>query len=486
MSLIFSTLIVIVTYAAALVELLHRRTIAKSNVSNVCLADDKSTRYRNTSRILSFVTISLLLAIEFLPQINPLLSEYNMSKELVSAVLTALGLLFITNVFNNFRVYRKRTCATRIRKVRDFIGANHDPKFAFYFAHGDLNHPLHFLVWKKYLDELKVPYMLILREQKHLAYFMKDGKDVPTILSVSAANLKSLLPDTVTTVFYANNGFKNIEMINARPDLRHVQLLHGDSDKPSSYNPAVRCYTDLFVSGQMAVDRYTNHGVYIDPAKTHIVGRPQVSDIATVDNPEEKKTVTIAYMPTWFGYFEETQLSSLSIASSMIAKILDHDFGDVKVHLVFKAHPMSYKDPNSQKFLEDISDTINKAARNSAEVLDDTSDAISVFNISDILISDISSVVIDFLYSKKPYIITNTSNFDLQDVTKYPCIKGGYLLTPDADNIIEVITEAMHADNIKDQRLGLRHYAFGDADMKAGELFKTKSLEIINRNINND
>src|SRR5690606_27371030 len=187
--------------------------------------------------------------------------------------------------------------------------------------------------------------------------------------------------------------------------------------------------------------------------KTVVVGRPQVSDIAIVEKPTEKPVITIGYMPTWFGYYEEAQLSSLKIAASIFSKILNHDFGDKKVHVIFKAHPLTYKDPASQQFFTEISEAIKNGKHNSAEILDETTDAISVFNKSDILISDISSVVIDFLYSKKPYIITNTNNFDLNDLTKYPCVEGGYLLNPDASNIIDVLVEAMTGDGLKRRRM---------------------------------
>lgn len=394
---------------------------------------------------------------------------------------------FVTTIYMITKAARLKTTlrsntAARVKRASSYLNRTQEPKFAFYFAHGDLNTPLHYLVWKKYMDALNEPYMVILRERKHLAFFMdKEWRTIPTILQVTGANLRNVLPKSVQTVFYANNGFKNVEMINASPKLRHVQLLHGDSDKPSSYNPSVRCYTDLFVSGQMGVDRYTNHGVYIDPDKTVVVGRPQVSDVTVVETAAKKSVITIGYMPTWYGYFEETQLSSLKIAGSMIKRILSHDFGDVKMNIIFKAHPLTYKDPASQEFLKEVRSATKLGTNNTLEILDETTDAISVFNKSDILISDISSVVIDFLYSKKPYLITNTNNFDLHDLDKYPCVRGGYLLTPEADNVIELLCDAMNEDTIKPKRMELRDYAFGDTHLPPGVLFRQKCLEIINR-----
>lgn len=371
---------------------------------------------------------------------------------------------------------------TRLQRAVKRIEKEIKPKFAFYFSGSDLATPMHFTVWEKYLNAFDVPYMIVLRERKHLAYFDSiKYENIPVVFTDVGRTIGKSIPASVTTVFYANNGFKNLELINARPELRHVQLLHGDSDKPSSYSPVVRCYTDLFVSGQMAIDRYTTNSVQLQGGLATIVGRPQTEDIQVVENIGDKDELTIAYMPTWLGYHEEARFSSLAQAPQIIRDILNHDFGK-KVHILFKAHPMSYKDPNAATYFDQIKIAIANSRKNTAEIVDINIDAITLFNKSDALIADISSVVIDFLYSKKPYLITNPNNFDLNDLKRYPCTEGGYLLTPEADNVIGSLEEALGNDRLKTFRTTkLREYAFGDTHMKPGQLFKEEALAIIHR-----
>ena len=45
--------------------------------------------------------------------------------------------------------------------------------------------------------------------------------------------------------------------------LTHIQLLHGDSDKASSFNPVTAMFDRIFVAGQAAIDRYAANGVLI-------------------------------------------------------------------------------------------------------------------------------------------------------------------------------------------------------------------------------
>ena len=68
------------------------------------------------------------------------------------------------------------------------------------------------------------------------------------------------------SIFYVNNCTRNTHMVRYK-DLTHIQLLHGDSDKPPSFSPVSQMYDLLFVAGQAAIDRYYVNGVYIPKEK---------------------------------------------------------------------------------------------------------------------------------------------------------------------------------------------------------------------------
>lgn len=350
------------------------------------------------------------------------------------------------------------------------------PRFAFHFSAPDLNTPSHVLMWLPYLEALGIPFFIIVRERKHLLSLAAMTK-TPVMLA-SAAQLKSILPPCVTTIFYANNAAGNFALINATPHLQHIQLLHGDSDKPPSFSAVSKVFSKLFVAGQMAIDRYARNNVIIPAEKFAIVGRPQVARITPAPTEKTGGMITVAYLPTWIGYHEDAKFSSLKHAARIIDKVMS---GDTPVRVVFKPHPMSYKDPSSSQYLDEIRRVLARQRSNGSvgEFHQDAIDPIDLYNMADILIADISSVIIDFLYSGKPYLVTNPSNYNDAELQAYPSVLGGYLLEETGENALELVRLAAGADPMREKRMETRAYAFGDLDYAPAELFTRTCIEII-------
>lgn len=88
----------------------------------------------------------------------------------------------------------------------------------------------------------------------------------------------------------------------------------------------------------------------------------------------------------------------------------------------------------------------------------------SCFNQSDLLISDISSVVADFIFSGKPYAITNCVGIpDEQFRIENPTAGAAYLLRPDGTGLEQAL-EAMEAplsDAFAEERRTLKTYLLG-------------------------
>ncbi len=64
----------------------------------------------------------------------------------------------------------------------------------------------------------------------------------------------------------------------------------------------------------------------------------------------------------------------------------------------------------------------------------------SCFNQSDLLVSDVSSVVSDYLISEKPYAVANTSGMDEEEFkATFPTVSAATILTPEADGVAELL-----------------------------------------------
>ncbi|WP_369271003.1 hypothetical protein AB5J55_14035 [Streptomyces sp. R11] len=86
------------------------------------------------------------------------------------------------------------------------------------------------------------------------------------------------------------------------------------------------------------------------------------------------------------------------------------------------------------------------------------------FNEADLLISDVSSVISDFLASGKPYAVANTSGL-AEDVFRkaFPTVRAGTVLTPDAAGVPELLDAVRHPekDRLVEARAELKRHLLG-------------------------
>lgn len=81
------------------------------------------------------------------------------------------------------------------------------------------------------------------------------------------------------------------------------------------------------------------------------------------------------------------------------------------------------------------------------------------FNVADLLISDVSSVVSDFLASGKPYAVANTSGLPEEAFrAAFPTVAAATVLTPDAGGVPALLEAVRHPekDNLADARAELK------------------------------
>jgi hypothetical protein len=89
------------------------------------------------------------------------------------------------------------------------------------------------------------------------------------------------------------------------------------------------------------------------------------------------------------------------------------------------------------------------------------------FNRADLLISDVSSVISDFLAGEKPYAVANTSGL-AEDVFRkaFPTVRAATVLTPDAAGVQELLDAVRHPekDELADARAELKRHLLGPAE----------------------
>ncbi|MGW0334055.1 hypothetical protein ACWD0J_19655 [Streptomyces sp. NPDC003011] len=86
------------------------------------------------------------------------------------------------------------------------------------------------------------------------------------------------------------------------------------------------------------------------------------------------------------------------------------------------------------------------------------------FNQADLLVSDVSSVVSDFLASGKPYAVANTSGLPEEAFREtFPTVRAATVLTPDAAGVARLLDAVRHPerDELAEARAELKRYLLG-------------------------
>ncbi len=339
-------------------------------------------------------------------------------------------------------------------------------KIALYFSEPRLLTPYQVTMWLEPLLSLGEPFVILLKERKHMKHFPKNANFDVLVVSDMPASTPFLPPNT-EVLFFVNNSMVNLGVIEANPQVTHVQLLHGDSDKPPSYNPMSAVYDKLFVAGEMAIDRYARNGVSIGREKFEIVGRPQLEAHCPSAASDRK---TIVYMTTWAGMFEDSNFCSLDQAHDILHQTVT---SDLNIDVIFKPHPISMKDANWNTVSSQIDAVMGSLPEGvSFRYAPHDESPFDLYKMADVLITDVSSTLIDYLHTGKPYLVTNPHGFTIQDIEKHPSINGGGLLKQDCSNMQELLRDALGQDQLKETRLALRSYAFGDYGRPQGEAFR--------------
>jgi CDP-glycerol glycerophosphotransferase (TagB/SpsB family) len=247
-------------------------------------------------------------------------------------------------------------------------------------------------------------------------------------------------------------------------DRTHVWLNHGDSDKPANFNPRHALYDVLVVCGQAGIDRYARHGIHVEPEKFRVLGRPQASGVKPAKGPiAGRRPKRVLYAPTWHGLDETVNFSSLERGPEIVRALIQRD-----VTVIFRPHPLSYRWRRRAAVIQEIREIL-RADRNSSDrrhrwgnTVDHVWSVVDCTNRADALISDVSSVVSDFLQSEKPYAMTSMRAGVEEFREEFSVAETGYVLLGDLSNLDQVLDDLLEADPLAAARAERKRYVLGD------------------------
>lgn len=279
-----------------------------------------------------------------------------------------------------------------------------------YFA-SDPTRTYQLVQWLEVLEVLDDvhPVALVLRDADSAA-LIEARTDLPVHAADTLADLAELYAALdPKVVLYCNNAVLNFDSLLDSRRL-HVHVNHGESDKQSMASNNAKAYDRVFVAGGAAVERYVSELLDFDAGRLVRIGRPQLDLPRTpLLAPSDRRTVL--YAPTWEGDADYNDYTSVvTLGASIVRAILDVP----DVRLVYKPHPKittSLTPAVAQAHLELVR-MIGEATRldpgaGHTQVL--SGDILAVMPGCDAMVTDVSSVGLDWLYlhTDKPILVTD-------------------------------------------------------------------------------
>jgi len=313
--------------------------------------------------------------------------------------------------------------------------------------------------WRDVFVESGVPFVGLIRNKVVFQQIAAEFPDDPVVLLVGneeTPNLISRMPRLKAVMHTGNPG--NIVHLLQYGNLKHCFIGHGDSDKHSSASKTFRVYDEIWVAGQAHIDRLRPFGVN---ARFRIVGRPQVKAFVSSKEPSR---LTAGYLPTWEGPNAERQLCSLEVASEVLG-VLRRTFPVTFA----KLHPCTgFR-------LRNLDDVKSRVVATGADLLDTNLSIDRVMRNANICVTDVSSVVSDWLVSKRPVFVYVPKDVDRASL---PLSKYAYVYS-DADELEKLIDRAVVRgdDYMREDRIAAAEYLV-DSAATLGDEFLARLREV--------
>jgi hypothetical protein len=271
-------------------------------------------------------------------------------------------------------------------------------------------------------------------------------------------------------VLYCNNSILNFQsLLDSR--MLHAHINHGESDKQSMASNNAKAYDRVFVAGQAAVQRHATGLMEFDLSRLVRIGRPQL-DLRPEPLLSTGERRTILYAPTWEGDADYNDYTSVDTQGVAITRAI---LAVPDVRLVYKPHPKvaTSDTPAVRDAHRAILDMIDRAAARepvAGHRAITNGDILAVMPHCDAIVTDVSSVCLDWLYLRtdKPVFITDRHH-DAErlrrDVPVSRCADVVDGLAP--AELTSLLTSRLDRDEHHLARVAMRHHYFDD--LQVGE-----------------
>jgi hypothetical protein len=311
--------------------------------------------------------------------------------------------------------------------------------------------------WLPVLERLdrEHPVTIITRNRKTYAEL-----DTPlrTVLAPAFPDLVQLYEASDFKVaVYVNNSVHNFHSLMQRHML-HVHVNHGESDKVCMVSNQVKAYDRVFIAGEAARRRHRAALMEFDESKLVPVGRPQL-DLRPAPVLPPSPLRTILYAPTWEGENASNNYTSVDVFGPAI---VEKALAVPDVRVVYKPHPRVVVSP-----LPDMAAAHREIVRmlSRDHVVMEAGDILAVFPGCDLMITDVSSVGLDFLYLRhhQPMFVADRYDDRERLHTDAPISRCADVIdSATIGTLTSTLAARLDHDEYREARAAVRALYFGD------------------------
>ncbi|MDO3397089.1 CDP-glycerol glycerophosphotransferase family protein [Nocardioides sp. SOB44] len=317
--------------------------------------------------------------------------------------------------------------------------------------------------------------LALLHEQHPVAIVVRDAAsgevlrertELPVLTAVEFPELTALYERLdAKVVLYCNNSMLNFQSLLDGRRL-HVHINHGESDKQSMASNNAKAYDRVFVAGEAAVQRHVTGLLELDTRRLVRTGRPQL-DLRPAPLLAPSTRRTVLYAPTWEGDADYNDYTSLDVLGPLIVEAV-LEVPDVR--LVYKPHPkiVTSTTPAVREAHLEVLRLVDEAGERQpgaghAQVL--RGDILAVIPDCDAMITDVSSVGLDWLYlrTEKPIFLTDRHHDGERLRREVPVSRCADVVdTTTVGGLTALLTARLERDEHHLARLAMRHHYFDD------------------------
>lgn len=320
-----------------------------------------------------------------------------------------------------------------------------------------------------------LPVLEILHERHPVAIVVRDPESaivlsaltaMPVFTAPSFPELTALYEDLdPRVVLYCNNSVLNFQSLISGRTL-HVHINHGESDKQSMASNNAKAYDRVFVAGAAAVLRHVAGLLEFDMGRLVRIGRPQL-DLRPESLLAPSTRRTVLYAPTWEGDAAYNDYTSVDTVGFDIVRAV---LAVPDVRVVYKPHPKvaTSRTPRVREAHHDILALVDDADRMDPDAghrsITD-GDILAVMPDCDAMVTDVSSVGLDWLYLRtdKPIFLTDPHHDAERLRQEIPVSRCADVIEDvDTAELTALIGARLEHDEHHLARVAMRHHYFDD------------------------